>query len=178
MNYDEFLKTVKKVKNNRHHKTTNSYGSKDAFRYYRKIKPTSSKYVLTDCQYLHIIRSINNRLREFLIEGKDIQLPEKMGRLELRKRASRISFIDDKIKTNLPIDWNATLKLWYDNPKCKDKKQLVRQENEETFSVYYNVRKANFNNKSFYEFFINRLIKKGLKQNIKSNKIDAFSYEI
>ena len=54
MEYNEFIKSIKKVNNNRNHKVNNSYGSKDAFKYYRKIKPDDSKFVLTDCQYLQI----------------------------------------------------------------------------------------------------------------------------
>jgi hypothetical protein len=174
--YNSFIKEIKKVNNNRKHKVTNSYGSKDAFKYYRKIKPNDSKFVLTDCQYLQIIRLVNDQLRLNLINGEDVLLPERMGRLELRKTSARIKFENGKIKTNLPIDWNATLKLWYDNPFSKSKKQLVRQENKETFRVFYNRAKANYNNKSFYEFNTNRDLKLGLKKNIKLNKIDAFSY--
>ena len=176
MEYNEFLKDIKKVSNERHHKVNNSYGSKDAFHYYRKIKPNDSKYVLTDCQYLKIIRLINDELRKSLIEGKDVLLPERMGRLELRKSKNSIKFVDGKLKTNLPVNWGATLKLWYDNPSSKNKKQLVRQETIETYRVYYNKNKANYNNKSFYEFSTNREIKVGLKKNIKLNKIDAFTY--
>lgn len=176
MSFKEFLKEVKNVKKERHHKITNSYGSKDAFHYYRKIRPQETKYVLTDCQYLAIIRQINNHLRNFLIEGKDVLLPERMGRLELRKYANSIKFEEGKLKTNLPVDWNATLKLWYDNPSSKIKKQLVRQENVDTFRVFYNRNMANYNNKTFYEFDLNREIKVGLKNNIKQNKIDAFKH--
>ena len=176
MEFKDFINDVKKVKNKRHHKVSGSYGSKDAFHYYRKIKPNDSKYVLTDCQFLHIIRLINDDLRAFLIEGKDVTLPEQMGRLEVRKIANTIKFVNGKIKTNLPIDWNATLKLWYDNPVCKEHKQLVRQENTETFKVFYNKTKAKYNNKTFYEFDPNRLLKVNLKNNIKLNKIDAFTY--
>ena len=43
MQFEDFIKDVKKVTEERHHKVTNSYGSKDAFRYYRKIKPDDSK---------------------------------------------------------------------------------------------------------------------------------------
>lgn len=176
MTYSDFIKDVKQVKSNRKHKVSNSYGSKDAYKYYRKIRPKESKYVLTDSEYLKIIRSINNILREYLIEGKDIILPEKMGRLELRKRNNTIKFIDGKIKTNLPVNWDATLKLWYENPICKQNKQLVRQETPNTFKVHYNKNKAVYNNKGFYEFSTNRDIKLGLKKNIKLNKIDAFLY--
>lgn len=176
MSYIEFIKDVKKVNKSRNHKVNNSYGSKDAFKYYRKIKPTDSKYVLTDCQYLQIIRRINDQLRQNLINGKDILLPEKMGRLELRKVASSIRFVDGKLKTNLPINWDATLKLWYEDSISKNKKQLVRQENTDTFRVRYDKVKANYNNKSFYEFKANRELKVGLKKSIKLNKIDAFKY--
>ena len=176
MKFEEFIKEIKNVKKERHHKVNNSYGSKDAFHYYRKIKPKDSKYVLTDCQYLSIIRSINNHLRDYIINGNDVLLPEKMGRLELRKIANTIRFVDGKLKTNLPVNWDATLKLWFDNPISKQKKQLVRQENIDTFRVYYNRNKANYNNKTFYEFNANRELKLGLKKNIKLNKIDAFSY--
>lgn len=176
MDYSDFIKDIKKVNRERHHKVSNSYGSKDAFRYYRKIKPIDSKYVLTDCQYLRIIRLINDELRLKLINGEDVLLPEKMGRLELRKKASTVKFENGKMKTNLPVNWDATLKLWYENPQCKAKKQLVRQENINTFKVYYNKAKANYNNKTFYEFNTNRDIKVGLKKNIKLNKIDAFYY--
>lgn len=178
MEYNDFIKDIKKVNKERHHKVTNSYGSKDAFQYYRKIKPQDPKYVLTDCEYLHIIRLINDHLRDFLIEGKDVVLPEKMGRLELRKHSNSIKFVDGKLQTNLPINWDATLKLWFNNPKCRERKQLVRQETQETFRVYYNKSRANYNNKSFYEFDVNRLIKLGLKKNINLNKIDAFGYGI
>lgn len=176
MEFKDFIKDIKKVNKERHHKVTNSYGSKDAFHYYRKIKPNDSKYVLTDCQYLHIIRLINDQLRLNLIEGRDVVLPEKMGRLELRKQANKVCFKNGKLKTTRPVDWNATLKLWYDNPISKNKKQLVRQETLETFKVRYDKTKANYNNKTFYEFSTNRGIKLGLKKNIKLNKIDAFKY--
>lgn len=176
MEFDRFIKEIKKVNSERHHKVSNSYGSKDAFHYYRKIKPDDSKYVLTDCQYLKIIRLINNHFRELLIEGKDVILPEKMGRLEVRKTTNTIKFVDGKLQVTHPVNWNATLKLWYDNPYSKNKKQLVREETLETFRVHYNKNKANYNNKSFYEFSTNREIKVGLKNNINKNRIEAFKY--
>jgi hypothetical protein len=174
--YNDFIKDIKKVHHNRKHKVTNSYGSKDAFHYYRKIKPEDSKYVLTDCQYLKIIRLINNRLRDKLIAGKDVILPEKMGMLELRKYTPTIKFENGKLKTSLPVNWYETLKLWYENSQSKQRKQLVRQENTFNFKVHYNRTKANYNNKTFYEFHTNRDIKVGLKKNINLNKIDAFIY--
>lgn len=178
MQFEDFIKSVKKVKNERHHKVSNSYGTKDAFHYYRKIRPNDNKYVLTDCQYLKIIRTINNHLRDRLIRGEDVILPERMGTLEIRKSTNKLGFKDGQLVIKYPVNWEATLKLWYDNPQCKAKKQLVRQESSETFRLHYNKNKALYNNKSFYEFTTNRTIKLGLKKNIKLNNLEAFSYGI
>jgi len=38
-----------------------------------------------------------------------------MGTLEVRKRPTRVAIVDGKLVTNLPIDWDATLKLWYED---------------------------------------------------------------
>jgi hypothetical protein len=42
-------------------------------------------------------------------------LPHRLGRLEVRKNAASITIKDGKVKTNLPIDWDATLKLWFED---------------------------------------------------------------
>lgn len=175
MEFEDYIKEVKKVKGGKKHKVTNSYKLRNAFRYYRSIRPQQHKYVLTEIQFGRIIRLINNALRESIIEGNDIKLPHKMGRIEVRKYKNNIKFVDGKLKTNHPINWHETLKLWYENPICRQKKQVVRFENPETYMIYYNKRNAIFNNKHFYEFNANRDIKIGLKNNIKLNKIEAFT---
>ena len=47
-------------------------------------------------------------------------------------------------------------------------------EGKEIFKAYYNRTKADYNNKSLYEFMVNRDLKKRLKQRIKSGNFDAF----
>lgn len=175
MEEKEFIASVKKVTESREHKVTKSLGVYDAYKYYRKTKPKGKEYILTESQYFHIIRSINEALRDNLLNGEDIMLPCRMGRLEIRKYVSTIRTDGKKIKTNLPIDWNATLKLWYEDPKCMEDKFLVRINVPEIFKVYYNKGLANYNNKSFYQFSANRELKKGLKHSIKElPKFDAF----
>lgn len=175
MEFSEFIKEVKKTRGPKKHKVSNSYSIKTMFYYYRKIRPKTKSYVLTESQYYHIIRTINNALREQLINGNDVILPYKLGKIEIRKYKNVIEFKDGKLKTDRPIDWNSTLKLWYDNPICREKKQLIRFENNETFMVHYDKRKAVFKNKDFYEFDANRYVKIGLKKNILSNKLEAFT---
>lgn len=172
--YTEFINSIKKIHNKRNNRIKNSYGSIDGYRYYRKNKPKDPKYILTDCQYLAITRKINKILAGRLSKGEDIMLPERMGRLEIRKFKSRLDFKNGKVKTNLPIDWNRTLHLWYEDEEAKENKVLIRCEESEIYQVYYNKLKAKYNNKQFYCFEVNRDIKQGLKNNIRNGIIDAF----
>ena len=96
-----------------------------------------------------------------------------MGKLELRKRPTIVEFKEGKLRTNLPIDWDSTLKLWYEDEQSYKDKRLVRQETKEVFKVFYNKYRADYPNKSFYQFHINREIKKGLKHKIKNGEIDS-----
>lgn len=171
----DFINNVKKVNSSRKHKINNSYGVYDYYKYYRKNKPKENKYVLTESQYFSIIRTINKLIAERLILGEDIKLPCKMGNLELRKYNTKIQFDGKKIKDNLPIDWDKTLKLWYEDKESYESKTLVKAEEKEIFRFYYNKIKANYNNQVFYQFLINRDIKKRVKNKIKQGEIDAFT---
>ena len=75
--------------------------------------------------------------------------------------------------TNLPIDWNKTLKLWYEDSESHRDKTLVRQEVSEVYKLYYNREKATYNNNSYYEFLFNKDLRIRLKQQIKRGYIDA-----
>lgn len=173
MDIKEFMTSTKKARGKRVHKARNSWGVKDAFHFYRRTRPKDHKYVLTECEYLSIIRKTNNILKQLLIQGEEIQLPEKMGKLELRKRQTSIQFKDGKLKTNLPIDWDSTLKLWYEDELSYKNRKLIRQESREVFKVFYNKYRADYPNKSFYKFNVNREIKKGLKYKIENGEIDS-----
>lgn len=176
MEEEEFLSRIKKVNGPREHKVRGSLGVYDAYKWYRKHKPSEKKYVLSESQYFTIIRQINLALREELLKGEDIKFPCRMGQLEIRKYNSIITTDGKKVKTNLPIDWNTTLKLWYEDPKAYEEKFLVRINVPELYRVFYNKSNANYNNKSFYQFTPNRELKQGLKHSIKENsEFDAFT---
>ena len=175
MEEKEFRTVIRRATENRKHKVTGSLGVYDAYKWYRKNKPADKKYIISESQYFHIIRKINESLREELILDGDLNLPCKLGRLEIRKYPAIITTEGKKIKTNLPIDWNATLKLWYEDKESLSDKTLVRVNVPEIFRIYYNKGKANYNNKSFYQFSTNRELRKMLKDTIKNNiNFDAF----
>lgn len=174
MTEQEFINATKKVSSRRRHKITHSYGVYDAYKYYRKNKPKEKQYIIKDVTYYKIIRKINNILKEMLIEGNDIKFPCRMGNLELRKSNTGVYFKDGKVMNNYPIDWNTTLKLWYEDKESKEKKALVKKVTDTVFKVYYNKKTANYKNKAVFDFKLNRDIKNKLKLRIQEGKLDAF----
>lgn len=163
-----------KVNEPRVHKITKSLGVYDAYKWIRKRKWEDVGRRLTEHEFYSIIRKVNDLLAINLINGEDIKLPHRMGTLELRKKSSRVYLKNGKLCTNLPIDWDKTLKLWCEDEDAYTNRVLIRMEENEIFKVYYNKNKAEYNNKSFYQFKINRELKKALKRNIKKNRVDAF----
>lgn len=172
--YESFRNKILKLDKPRVHKIRNSIGIYDGFKFYRKNRPNVSKYVLTESQYFAITRKVNELLSDNLIQGEEVKLPHRMGRIEIRKAAGEVRLdVNGNIVTNLPIDWDRTLKLWYEDEESYKDKTLVKVEEKEIFKVYYNRGFANFNNKSFYEFNVNRDLKRRLKQRIKEGRIEA-----
>lgn len=178
MNYQNFRLKVIKAKGKKKFKVRNSYGTKQGWRWFKKNKWLGGEPV-TEKQFGTIIRSIDEYLLERLLEGHDVIFPHKMGKLELRKSPRRIEFKDGKLNTNLPVDWEKTLKLWHCDEKALNDKILIRKEYKEIFRIIYNKSSANYNNKVFYQFTPHRSVKKALSTKIENNEIDAFlRYEL
>ena len=174
--YKDFKLAIQGLQNTRTHKITNSLGVYNAYKYIRKNKWFNIGRPLTEHEFYQIIRRVNNYLAEELVNGNDITFPNRMGKLELRKRNS-LPVIDKNgsLKVTYAIDWDSTLKLWYDDEEAFNNKTLVKFPERNIFRVKYNKDTANYENKSFMEFQVNRSIKTRLKQKIKNNEIDAFN---
>lgn len=171
---DEFRRKILKINGPRKHKINNSFGVYNAYKLIRKNKWFNIGKPISEHDFYKIVRTVNNKLADLLSKGHDINLPCQMGRLEIRKYDARITLQGDKVVTNLPIDWDRTLKLWSEDEEAYQKRTLIKMEEKEIFKVYYNRGKANYTNKSFFAFDINRELKKKLKKNIKDGRIDAY----
>lgn len=171
---EDFKYKILKRDQSRKHEVKNSWGVYDAYKYYRKIRPKESKYVLKDVQFFSIVRKINNYLQDNIARGEDIVFPQRMGRLEIRKSDKTFNIKDGKVTNYLPIDWNSTLELWGTDEECFKNKTLVKYNNKELYIIHYNRSKAEYTNKSFYVFKPNRELKIKLHKNIEEGNIDAF----
>ena len=115
MSLEDFKRTTLKLNEPRTHKVTGSLGVYDAYKYIRKNKWLNIGRPLSEHEFYSIIRKVNEYLADSLLRGHDIVLPHKMGRIEVKKYEARITLEGNKVKTNLPIDWDRTLKLWYED---------------------------------------------------------------
>lgn len=176
--FEEFKKSIQGLHNHRKYKVRGSLGVYDAYKWIRKRKWVDIGKSITEHEFYSIIRRVNNYLADSLVQGNDITFPHRMGNLELRKFDSTIRLDNGKVKTNLPVDWKSTIKLWYEDEESFNNRTLVRLKEKEIFKVYYNKRKADYNNQVFYEFKVNREVKRRLKENIKKGKIDAFKLSV
>lgn len=173
MEFNDFRKSVLKVKNKREHKIKNSFGVRDAFKLCKKEKLFNNN-IVTEKDFYSIIRTVNNLIAQELINGNDVRLPQRMGQLEIRKYDTYVKFVEGKLKTNRGIDWQATLKLWYDDEEAKDSKMLVKTEDKEVFKVFYNKMIANFINKTIYQFKPHRELMLSVRKAGKEGNIDAY----
>lgn len=171
---DEFRRRILKLNKSRTHKVRNSNGVYSAYKWIRKNKWLDIGRPVTEHEFYTIIRQINNLLAENILSGEDIVLPHRLGTIELRKYDTRISICNGKVVTNLPIDWDRTLKLWSEDEEAYKERTLIKMEEKEIFKVFYNKRTANYENKSFMQFEVNRDLKRRLKQRIKDKLVDGF----
>lgn len=172
--FKEFRKSILKINGKRHHKIKNSIGIRDAHKWIRKNKWLDIGSPVSEKDFYKIIRTINNLIADELIKGKDVVFPERMGHLEVRKYETYVKLIDGKIRTNRGIDWDATLKLWYKDEEAKNNKILIKKEDPESFTIYYNKSVANYTNKTIYKFKPNRNLKLAVKEAGKNGSIDAY----
>jgi hypothetical protein len=170
----DFRRRVLKVNEPRVHKITNSLGVREAFHWSRKNKLYDTKSV-SECGYYKIVRTVNKLMAEELLNSRDVQLPQKMGMLEVRKYPLYVKFIDGEIKTNRKIDWKATLELWNNDEESRESKVLVRCEDSERFVVFYNRNAANYPNKTLMRFRPHRNLIIEINRRGKEGLIDAFT---
>lgn len=173
-NFEDFRESVLKIHGPKHHKISNSMTTYDHYKWIRKNKWLNIGRPLKESEFYSIIRRVNQYLAQDLLDCKYVSLPCKMGKLELRMYYLKVKVENGKLKTSIPINWDKTLKLWYEDEESRDHKTLVRVDNRAIYKVYYNKSSSNFKNKMYYKFHTNRALARKMSNEIKDGKIDAY----
>lgn len=172
MELEEF-KTELVRKGKKNFKVSKSFGVYDVYKAIRKNGWYDIGRPLKEHEFYSIIRKVNRLMADEIAKGKTVIFPHRMGKLELRKFETGVSIVDGKLKITYPINWAETLKLWFEDEEAKKNKTLKRDEEKFVYHVKYCKHDANYENKSFYQFDLNRNIKRALKDNIKKGITDT-----
>ena len=154
-------------------KVRNSFGVYDAYKIVRRNNWFDIGRPLKEHEFYAVIRGVNKLLAENIANGDTVVFPSQMGKLELRKYPKGVSFEGGQLKNTYPIDWKSTNQLWAEDKEEKLKHTLLRYESPMVYHVKYCKEDATYENKTFYQFTLNRFIKKKLKENISDGKIDT-----
>ena len=146
----------------------NNSSIKEAYDFYKK---NYSKEIMPISQYRKLINNMNTFIMKNVLEGKEVSLPCRMGKISVQGIHQNIK-IDEKgnIK-GTRIDWFSTKGLWASDPEHAKKKTLVYFFNEHSDGVKYSFKWSKNNvpvqNKNYYSFIPSRHNKRTLAKLIK-----------
>lgn len=163
----EFQNKICKATSKRRVSLSTDYHSKDFYKYIRQYINIEEKLLA------YIVRDLQKGIAKYILGGKKVVLPH-LGTLELRKFKRSIKMIDGVVKTNLPINWKATLDLWETDERAYKDRVLIRLNMPYIYRVYYIHTSLRFKNLPFIRFKLSRRLKRALTPLIQDKEIDAF----
>ena len=174
--FEEFKAAVQKRNSKRRNKINNSVGVRQGFLFLQKRKWVDVGRPITEKQFQQIVRNVNKALSNLLIEKKSITFPHNMGTLEIRSRNNMARYSKDG-KLILPkvIDWSKTLELWYSDKEAYDNKILIRDLHPTKIAIIYNRKTANYNNKNYFNFILNRNTQRVASSMLREGLLETFS---
>lgn len=173
MDFTEFKKSIRTSTKGKQFTIRNSYGVYDCYKHIRKNGWFDIGRPVKEHEFYTIIREVSKLLSKNLLTGEKVVFPCLMGQVELRKYKPDAKIVNGKLKVTYPVNWNDTLKLWYEDEEAREKKILLRFEERFIYFIKYNSFCAKYNNKVFYKFSPHVKLKKGLKEYIKNGTTDT-----
>lgn len=145
------------------------YSTPDSYNIYKAL----SKNPIDKTTFLKIANHFIQFLMDKLFDLGEVTLPERLGKITITGKKTKIKIEDGAIKGLAP-DWAETKKLWEEDAEAKANKQLVYHFNENTNGVRYKFSwiksRVLVSNKTFYNLIMTRQNKRDLSQEIKNGK--------
>lgn len=175
MTFEEFRAEIQRQKEPRRSKIKNSVGVRQAYLFLQKRKWEDVGQHITEKQFQQIVRKVNEELGRLFIEKKILTLPHQMGTLEVRTAKNQARYTKDG-RLTLPkiVNWDATLKLWNDDAEAFKDKILIRDMHPQKIRIIYDRTTANYNNKNYFDFIVNRGIVRTLSSMMRDGTLETF----
>lgn len=172
--FDEYRIRIKGAgtKNNHPFEIRNSWGVYDYYKAYRHQQFAARKKHLNQKEYFRLIRLVNSMLMDKFIEDKRLKLPYDMGEILALGYNHSLKIVDGKVKTSRGVDWDKTLRLWYEDAEAEKNKTLIRREYVVGMDVQYRKLHAHYKNKSFYRFKMHREKLELLRRSVKNSSFE------
>lgn len=175
------------------HKIRKDYGIMDIYTFYVENYDNTVDY---DTFRNFLFGAVNARVRtdkgvindiryEMMNKAYALILGRRLGILQIRKKKSKIRLGNTgEISfrgSGMSVDWKATKRLWEHDPRAKEKKTRIWFDNKHTqgykMRAFWDKRRSNVKNKSYYKFQPVRHFNRTLSKVIKSNyKIDYYEF--
>jgi hypothetical protein len=123
--------------------------------------------------YARVINDFMKFIVNEMINGQVFYLPYSLGNIFVQRKKLTPYFEFKEMKLNhLPVDYEATKKLWAERPEFKAKKHLVYHLNEHTdgysFKICWDRRTCRVSNHEHYMFKPVRAFSRGLAKHLKN----------
>lgn len=172
LSLEEFDGNLRKKNAKRNHKIKNSWGEYDFYKWLRKRKWKDVGKHINEKDFYKLIDRLFDEIGTRIAEGESLKLPYRLGTFELAKKEGQARYYDGKMIANYQVDWQKTIKLWYEDKEAMQKRQLVKFIEKNIYKIVF-LRRTN----TFIALFPSRNLKQKIKKSIQENRIDAFEYQ-
>ena len=146
------------------------YNLRESYKLYKIL----SNDTISRKEYLSITQDFMKFIASKLLEKGEVVLPERLGKLQIQGRKSKIKIDENNKIKGLSPDWGKTRELWDSDPIAKKDKLIVYHFNEDTNGVRYKFlwskRNVLLQNKTLYNLQFSRENKRNLAKKIKEGK--------
>lgn len=156
-------------------KINSDFGNKDYYNYYHE----KSKNPVSKAKFSKVVEQFNKGIVDLIInEGLEFT-PIKLQITFCVRKIKKIPRIENnKLINKGPIDWKSTNLLWEENSEAKEKKLLLRYQNNHTSKYVFNIKiikgVSRYTNKQYYRFKPCRSFQRSLAKRILNDKLEPF----